>query len=74
MKIPLSTLTLLLAVAGGMVTFAVGAQQAGNGRRAAPPAVQPKAHAATPALPASAPAASREPLYLCACVRPHAQA
>ena len=74
MKIHLSTLTLLLAVAGGMVTFAVDAQEAGNGHRAAPPSVQPKAHAATPALPASAPAPSREPLYLCACARPRTQA
>jgi hypothetical protein len=78
MKISLSTLTLLLAVASAMVSFAVQAEEIGSLRQVAPaPQTPAKSMAPKPALAASAPSASaapREPLALCACVRARPQA
>jgi hypothetical protein len=78
MKIHLSTITLLLAIASAVVSFAVQAQENGSPLNAAPALQTPaKGMAAKPAVAASMPSASpasREPLAVCACVRSRSQA
>lgn len=78
MKIHLSTLALLVAVAGAAVSFAVEAQERSSLRPALPSLQAPaQTRAPKPVQPASAPSTSstsREPIALCACVRPRPQA
>jgi hypothetical protein len=78
MKIHLSTITLLLAVASAAVSFAVQAEENGSAQHTSPALQTPaKRMAPKPALAASMPSASpasREPLAVCACVRSRSQA
>ncbi len=70
MKVLLSALTLLLAVASAAVSLSVGAEEVDRATRVTPTKAKPRAGAAVPAAPASAPLSSaNEPHYLCACVR-----